>query len=408
MFRIKVITRASRGFHSSGMAFNGPKSPMQVFFETFKNEWKKSDELKSNIKALQDETGRMAESEAFQKAKEAYDKAQKGSSFAGKAVKKTAETVGNAAVKAWDSPVGKVTRKTVKTTAEVVDKSFEPVRKTALYKEVSEVIDDGSSTRYGGFETKEQRRLRREKELSNPQRPKVIKANEEASRALVVTNYKPERPKLSDRFTFLKPETPIGKVLGDLRMRWEESENGLISLFRTIFEKIGGFFDETESAKVIRMFKEIDPSFNTENFNKQLREFIIPEVLEAYVQGDEAVLKTWLSEAPFNVFHAQQKQFKEQGLFSDGRILDIRGVDVLSAKVIPGNNSPALVIGARVQEVNVYRKAKTGEIAAGSPDNINLSTYVMVLTRIPEDVDHPETEGWKVLEFARGGTRQFT
>lgn len=156
------------------------------------------------------------------------------------------------------------------------------------------------------------------------------------------------------------------------------------------------------------MFKEIDPSFNTENFNKQLREFIIPEVLEAYVQGDEAVLKTWLSEAPFNVFHAQQKQFKEQGLFSDGRILDIRGVDVLSAKVIPGNNSPALVIGARVQEVNVYRKAKTGEIAAGSPDNINLSTYVMVLTRIPEDVDHPETEGWKVLEFARGGTRQFT
>ena len=48
------------------------KSPFQVFVETFKTEWKKSDELQNNIKALADETGRMAESGAYKRAKDAW------------------------------------------------------------------------------------------------------------------------------------------------------------------------------------------------------------------------------------------------------------------------------------------------------------------------------------------------
>jgi len=67
-----------------------------------------------------------------------------------------------------------------------------------------------------------------------------------------------------------------------------------------------------------------------------------------------------------------------------------------------------LVISCRAQEINLYRKSKTGEIAAGSEDNILMSTYAMVFTRDPEQIDDDETEGWKILEFVRGGSRQFT
>lgn len=398
-----------RGFQTSSSVLQNPKSPMQVFYETFRTEWKKSDELKNDIKALQDESGRLQGSEAFQKAKEAYDRAQKGRSAAEKAAQKTAEAVGTAAYKAWSSPAGKATRNTVHKTAEVVDRAIDPVRQTKAYKEVSSVIDDGSASRYGGFETKEERRLRRERELQSGSRPKVVKSDEEAGNALVVTSHKPQGPTLKERMKFLTPQHPVGRFLADLRIRFDESENGLVSLVRTVFEKIGNFFfTESESAKVIRAFREIDPSFRLYDFHRQLREYIVPEVLDAYIKGDEKVLKLWLSEAPFNVVAAQQKQFKEQGLFSDGKILDIRGVDVVSSKLLPPNNVPVLVVGCRVQEINLYRKAKTGEVAAGTEENIMMSSYAMVLTRIPEEVDNKETDGWKVVELVRGASRQFT
>ncbi|GMG20295.1 unnamed protein product [Ambrosiozyma monospora] len=124
--------------------------------------------------------------------------------------------------------------------------------------------------------------------------------------------------------------------------------------------------------------------------------------------GDEKVLKVWLSEAPFNIIAAQQKQLREQGIYSDGQILDIRGVDIVSSKLLEPNRIPVFVVGARVQEINLYRKTKTGELAAGSAEDIRLSTYAMVITRVPEDIDNPETEGWKILEFIRGGSRSFT
>ncbi|ODQ80060.1 hypothetical protein BABINDRAFT_161697 [Babjeviella inositovora NRRL Y-12698] len=407
------ITRAARvsgirAFHASAAArAQSPKSPLQVFYETFKTEVKKSNELKDSMKALSDETGRMAESDSFKKAKEAYDKAQQGRSAAGEVLKKTGEAVGSAAVKAWESPVGKATRTTVVKTAEVVDKVMEPVRQTQAYKDLSEVIDDGSSTAYGGFVTKEQRERYKETELKENYK-RIVKANEEAGNALVATDIKPDGPSTSEKWEAYKVQTPVGRFVADTKMKWDESENGLISLVRTVGEKVGGFFSETETARVYRQFKEMDPTFTMNGFQEHLRNYIIPEILDSYVKNDEKVLKEWLSEAPFNIWQAQTKQFTEQGLFSDSRILDIRGIDIMSAKLLPPNNVPVVVVSCRAQEVALYRNAKTGEIAAGTLGNIQLSTYAMVLTRIPEELDNPETGGWKIMEFVRGGSRQFT
>lgn len=401
-----VITRA---FHNSFISRNAPpKSPLQIFTETFRQEWKKSKELQDGIKALQDETGKIGESDAYKKARDAYQKAQKSTTVIGRSIKKTGEVVEKVAVTAWDSEAGQYTRKTVERTVDSLDKAIDPVRQTKVYKDVAEVLDDGSASRYGGFESKEQRRARREKELASGKRPKAVKSNEEAGNALVATDIAPEKESLGKKIEDFQTNTSVGRQFSDLKLKyWDESENPLVSSIRTVFEKVGGLFAETESAQVIRLFKQIDPSFNTEDFTKQLREYIIPEVLDAYVKGEEEVLKTWFSEAPFNVYNAQQKIFREQGLFADGKILDIRGVEIVSAKLLP-SNIPVLVVGCRAQEIHLYRKAKTGEIAAGTESNIVMSSYAMVLTRVTEDVDNKETEGWKIMEFVRGGSRQFT
>jgi hypothetical protein len=52
------------------------KSPFQVFVDTFKSELSKSRELQETVKALQDESGKIGDSEALRRAKEAYAKAR--------------------------------------------------------------------------------------------------------------------------------------------------------------------------------------------------------------------------------------------------------------------------------------------------------------------------------------------
>ncbi|SMN21151.1 similar to Saccharomyces cerevisiae YIL022W TIM44 Essential component of the Translocase of the Inner Mitochondrial membrane (TIM23 complex) [Maudiozyma saulgeensis] len=407
---VKPFITAVNYLHTSSIQYNnGQRSPIQVFRDTFKNEWKKSQELQDNIKTLQDASGRLGESDAYKKAKEAYVKAQKGSTIVGKTLKKTGETVEDIAVKAWDSDIGKKTREVASDTAKKLDESFEPVRQTQVYKDVSDVIDDGSSSaRYGGFITKEERKRLREKAIASGERVRAVKSNDEAGTALVSTNIQ-AKESFSKKMDDFSENTSVGQGLSFMKTKlWNESENPLIVVMRKISNKVGGFFAETESAKVYSQFKLIDPTFNSASFTKHLREYVVPEILEAYIKGDEKVLKKWLSEAPFNVYAAQQKVFREQQIFSDGRILDIRNVEIVSAKLLQPQDIPVLVVSCRAQEINLYRKAKTGEIAAGSEDNILMSTYAMVFTRDPEQIDDDETEGWKILEFVRGGSRQFT
>lgn len=410
MYRSVKTPSLARAFHTALRLQNAPpKSPLQVFTETFRQEWKKSKELQEGIKALSDETGKLGESDAFKKAREAYKNAQKHTTVLSRTMKDTGEVIEKVAVDVWDSKAGKFTRKTFERTAEGVDSVIAPVRETKIYKDMSESLSDGSSLSYGGFESKEERRARRERELASGKRPKAVKASEDAGSALVATEHKAtgDGLNLGKKIEDFQTKTAVGKATSDFKLKyWDESENPLIVLIRTIFEKIGGVFAETESAQVVRLFRQLDPSFNTEDFTKQLREYIIPEILDAYVKGDEKVLKQWFSEAPFNVYAAQQKVFRDQELFSDSKILDIRGVEIVSAKMLP-SNIPVLVVGCRAQEIQLYRKAKTGEIAAGTESNIVMSSYAMVLTRIAENVDDKETEGWKVLEFVRGGSREF-
>lgn len=184
---------------------------------------------------------------------------------------------------------------------------------------------------------------------------------------------------------------------------YQESENPLISTARSITDKIGGFFAENETAMVIKKLRTMDPAFQMEDFLRELREFILPEVLDAYVKGDVETLKLWLSEAQYSVYEALTKQYLSAGLKSDGRILDIRGVDVLKARMLDPGEIPVFVITCRTQEVHVYRNAKTNKLAAGMEDKVQLVTYAIGITRIAEDVSNPETRGWRLIEMQKSG-----
>lgn len=186
-----------------------------------------------------------------------------------------------------------------------------------------------------------------------------------------------------------------------MKETYNESENPLISTARSISDKIGGFFAENETAMVIKKFREIDPNFQMEPFLREMRDYMLPEVLDAYVKGDVETLKLWLSDAQYHVYAALAQQYTTAGLKSDGRILDIRGVDVSHARILDPGDIPVFVVTCRTQEIHVYRKAKTGELAAGTDDKVQLVTYAIGLTRIPEEVNNPETRGWRLIELQK-------
>lgn len=150
---------------------HGDKSPWQVFTETLQSEFKASKEWNESTKALAAGAQQFTESESVRRARQAYESTTgKVTSTTANVLKSTAGAVGKGAAWTWDTPVVKGVRTTVNATASVIEKGTRPIRETEAFKNVKNVIDDGSSSRYGGWVEKEERRKARElRELKEAQ-----------------------------------------------------------------------------------------------------------------------------------------------------------------------------------------------------------------------------------------------
>ncbi|KAH6651139.1 hypothetical protein F5144DRAFT_480004 [Chaetomium tenue] len=383
---------------------HGDKTPWQVFLETMDTELKQSKEWNESTKALASSANEFVESERVRKARQAYEATSGAvSSTAAKAVKSTAGVIGKGATWTWDTPVMKGVRKGANKTGEALDKATKPIRETEAYRNVKDVIDDGSSSRYGGWVDKEERKRRRELREQMDKKNGVDNTihEEDPNAGTNVTLHKDAAWKEAWR-DFRDQNKFVQGVFG-MKSVYQESENPLISTARSITDKVAGFFAENETAMVIKRLRAMDPAFKLEPFLQELREYILPEVLDAYVKGDVETLKLWLSEAQYSVYEALTKQYLQAGLKSDGKILDIRGVDILRARMLDPGEIPVFIVTCRTQEVHVYRNAKSNELAAGMEDKVQLVTYAIGITRIAEDVNNPETRGWRLIEMQKSG-----
>ncbi len=146
---------------------HGNKSPWQVFTETLKSEFQASKEWNESTKQLASSAHQFTENESVKRARAAYTAASgAATSSTASAIKGTGKVIGQGAAWTWDSTVVKGVRTGVNATASGIDKVTKPVRDTKVYKTavggVKDVIDDGSSSRYGGWVEKEERRKQRE------------------------------------------------------------------------------------------------------------------------------------------------------------------------------------------------------------------------------------------------------
>jgi mitochondrial import inner membrane translocase subunit TIM44 len=225
----------------------------------------------------------------------------------GKVIKRAASSVGQAAAATWESPVVKSSRKVVSNTASTVAKTVstatEPIRQNEIYKSVSgavgEAIDDGASSRYGGYRDRSERRRLR-KQWEEKRKTRRVEENPEAGSNVVLHK---ETAWQESWNKFKEDNSTLQSILGFKRTHYDESDNIVISGVRSATDWIadtwGGMFAENEVAGVIRRFKEMEPSFNMDSFNQELRDWIIPEIVDAYVKGDVETLSQWFSEAVY-------------------------------------------------------------------------------------------------------------
>ena len=146
---------------------HGDKTPWQVFTETLKSEFQASKEWNESTKALASSAHQFTENESVKRARAAYSAASgAATSTTSSAFRGTGKALGQGAAWTWDTSVVKGVRSGVKATGRGIEKATRPVRETKVYKTtvggVKDVIDDGSSSRYGGWVEKEERRKKRE------------------------------------------------------------------------------------------------------------------------------------------------------------------------------------------------------------------------------------------------------
>ena len=114
-----------------------------------------------------------------------------------------------------------------------------------------------------------------------------------AGEALVLHASSPRQ----ERWQQLKETNPILRKVAELHGAYQESENPVVLSLRSVTSTVAAWFDENETARVLRSMKTLDPGFSMEAFERELREYIVPEVVDAYLSADNEALKSWCSEA---------------------------------------------------------------------------------------------------------------
>ncbi|BGP17789.1 hypothetical protein JCM10213_001709 [Rhodosporidiobolus nylandii] len=396
------------------------RSPFAAFVEVLREEVRKNREWQDSVKQLGGEVSKVQDSEAMRRAKEVYERARLTASIkenprlaaAAEELRKAGiginDAVGHALKGMEETAFVRTLSKSARAVGSAALTASAPVRDTEAYKAVAAEITDllenaANDVQHGGYVDREARRRRRQARLEKIGRSedggfagRKIKVEEDPLAGQAVTLHATANKEAAPS----RLPKPIADKLAELSHSYQESDNPFVVMSRTVTNTVGRWFDETETAKVAKWVKEMDPSFTQESFLRELREYIVPELVDAYVNADQPTLKQWCSEATFNVLVATLQNSISPSLISESRVLDIRNLDIMSAKILE-NDVHVFVVSWRTQEVLAYRDLKTGEISVGDPNKIEQVGYVAVLTRVEEELDNPETGGWKVIDMAR-------
>ncbi|XP_028672337.1 mitochondrial import inner membrane translocase subunit TIM44 [Erpetoichthys calabaricus] len=396
----------------------GRRGFLSEFLDSLKQEMNKNKEMKENIKKFREEAKKLEESEALQQARRKYkvieSETVKSSEILKKKLTELSESVKEGLDEVSRSDIGKKIKegveeaaKTAKHSAESVTKSGEKISKTGAFRAISQGVETvkkeidvlGKSGPY-----RPPVRLRKRSEFSMKDasaEAKVFEPNEE-----VITMVVHKDSKWYQQWKDFKDNNVVFNRFFEMKMKYDESDNAFIRASRAITDKVtdlvGGIFSKTEMSEVLTEILKVDPTFDKDKFLKQCEQDIIPNILEAMIQGELDVLKDWCYEATYSQLAHPVQQARAMGLKFQSKILDIDNIDLAMGKMM--EQGPVLLITFQAQLVMVVR-SPTGEVVEGDPDKVLRMMYVWALCRDQEELN--PFAAWRLLDISASSTEQI-
>ena len=143
---------------------------------------------------------------------------------------------------------------------------------------------------------------------------------------------------------------------------------------------------QTEQAEARELLREVMPSFSQDEFLKHLKSELMPQVIGAYLKGDDAVLRTACREQAYALLHASVMERQARQLKMDPRILHMSDPEIVGYRIIGGNPTP--VVSFEAHQLHCVRDLK-GKVVEGDEDDIRAVYYLFALQ--PFDADATTT-----------------
>jgi len=385
-----------------------PKSFMEGVFSNMKEEFRKNKEMKENLKKFREEAKKLEESEALKEARGKFSKVLEKSD-SGVIKEKLDEIKESEFVKKTSKSAEEIGAKTTETVAETVKNLSE----SSAFKKVSEGVkvakdvvqeelnESDIYTRGKVYQRPKTLQKRSDRLMHSMTQEKTFDANEEATEMVMHKD-----SKFAQSWAQFKENNQYVNRMFEYKMKYDESDHLAVRMSRAVTDKMssvfGSLFSKTEMSEVMTEICKMDPSFDPIPFVKQCREDIIPNILEAIIQGNLEVLEDWCHEAAFNQLAFPIRAALEQKLVFDARVLDITDVEIIAAKLM--EQGPVLVITFSAQQIMVLRN-KAGDIVEGDPEKILRVTYVWALCRDQEILD--PTACWRLIDLSASSATQW-
>jgi len=178
----------------------------------------------------------------------------------------------------------------------------------------------------------------------------------------------------------------------DAREEWDTTQNPLIWKIRDVSDQM---FSETEAGIAQTKIREQFPDFNLFEFLQFSHETLFPNMVTAYLAGDEKYIRAVCEGNAVRGLAATIRERESKKETWDTRILDMADVDFQSAG-IDSKNRPVITVSTMCQHVHCVRSQKNQKIVDGGEADLR-STFYMLTVRPDPTCEHDL--GWKVVEM---------
>jgi len=185
----------------------------------------------------------------------------------------------------------------------------------------------------------------------------------------------------------------------DAREAWETSQNPWVYRISSVYDTVTA---ESEYTVAVRELRQLDPDFELEDWQRDVVEHTLPQIMAWFLEGKISQLKPWMAEGVFKRITAEITARKQEGVQIDTHVLGIMNSEILAVEQdTVEKGSPIILLHFMCQQINCVTKKKDGSIVEGGEDDIRANSYVAAFQR-----EYNEELGelnWKIVDFRFNG-----